>query len=239
MKNSAINKIKSFGKAGYIVANIIKAFMVLGIVLCIAVIVLLAFLPKDFITLTLSGNAKIAVDLEAVGWSLPNDINNRLIFDENGNIQDNGDLNFKLNDDNYEVSSVVKDGNKVNVEASVKDMQFNIRRLVYVVLAVLVQTVVNLVVIFFIGSLCKAFRDCTSPFEDNIIRKMHNLGYSMIPMVFISTITKSVTSKPFSEGLNISWGVDLTVIIAILIVFAIAYIFKYGAMLQQESDETL
>lgn len=187
--------------------------MFLGIALCIAAMVILAFLPKNF--------------------------KEGLKFDESGNVQNSGDLNFSLNDDNYEVSSVVTDGNKINVEASVKDMEFSIRRLVYVVLAALVQTAVNLVVIFFIGSLCKAFRDCVSPFEDNIIKKMHNLEFSMIPMVFISTITDSVINKPFSEGLNISWSIDLTVIIAILIVFAIAYIFKYGAMLQQESDETL
>lgn len=239
MKNSAINKIKTFGRVGYIVTNVIKVFMFLGIALCIAAMVILAFLPENFMTLTLGSKAKISVNLETIGQTLPKNFKDGLKFDESGNVQNNGDFNFSLNDDNYDVSSVVTDGNKVNVEASVKDMEFNIRRLVYVVLAALVQTVVNLVVIFFIGSLCKAFRDCVSPFEDNIIKRMHNLGFSMIPMVFISTITDSVMNKPFSEGLNISWSIDLTVIIAILIVFAIAYIFKYGAMLQQESDETL
>jgi len=37
----------------------------------------------------------------------------------------------------------------------------------------------------------------------------------------------------------ITFGIDFGVVLIILIVFALVYIFKYGAVLQQESDETL
>jgi len=33
--------------------------------------------------------------------------------------------------------------------------------------------------------------------------------------------------------------VDLGMVLIILFIFVLAYIFKYGAVLQQESDETL
>lgn len=61
----------------------------------------------------------------------------------------------------------------------------------------------------------------------------------MIPMAFVSSITNSVIQSISSNRIYLNWNVDLTVVIAILLVFAMAYIFKYGAMLQQESDETL
>jgi hypothetical protein len=91
----------------------------------------------------------------------------------------------------------------------------------------------------FASSLCKAFRDCETPFEDNVIKKMQNLAYSLIPWVFVSAATDSVVSSLTTNMVAITFGIDFGVVLIILIVFALVYIFKYGAVLQQESDETL
>jgi hypothetical protein len=38
---------------------------------------------------------------------------------------------------------------------------------------------------------------------------------------------------------KVTLSINLAVIFTVLVIFALAYIFKYGAVLQQESDETL
>lgn len=237
MKNSAINRIKTFGKAGYIVTVFAKIFMILALVACMAAMIVLAVIPEDFVTLSFDSKAKVVVDLEAIGQTIPENFSEQLKFNDSGNIQT--DANFSINGARYEVDSAVADGDKLNVEATAEGMQFSIHNLWWIVLAAIINVALTLVVVFFIGSLCKAFRDCSTPFEENIIKKMNNLGFSMIPMAFVSSITNSVIQSISSNRIYLNWNVDLTVVIAILLVFAMAYIFKYGAMLQQESDETL
>ena len=96
-----------------------------------------------------------------------------------------------------------------------------------------------MVTLCFISSLCKAFRDCESPFEENVVRKMRNLAYSLIPWAIFSTITNSVADSLLMNKVSVNFTVDLGVIMIVLVVFVLVHIFKYGAMLQQESDETL
>ena len=41
------------------------------------------------------------------------------------------------------------------------------------------------------------------------------------------------------DKMQLNLGIDLGMVLVIVIIFVITYIFKYGAVLQQESDETL
>ncbi len=241
MKDLAINKIRTFGKVGYTVTVVAKVFLILGLVLCIAAAVALVFLPKDFIKIGFDGKAKITVNMEAIGETLPKNFKDELDghfkYDEDLGVY--VDSNFEINGNEYEVATITADGNTLNVEANAGYNQFSVHRLWLAMFGAVIKLLVMIVVMFFAGSLCKAFRDCNSPFEAAVINKMHNLGFSMIPMAFISELSNSFMKSAFSEKLHITFGIDLSVVIAILLVFALAYIFKYGAVLQQESDETL
>jgi len=42
-----------------------------------------------------------------------------------------------------------------------------------------------------------------------------------------------------SGGIHLIFSIDLGVVLVVLIVLVLVSIFKYGAVLQQESDETL
>ena len=97
-----------------------------------------------------------------------------------------------------------------------------------------------LVTLFFVGALCKAFRYCESPFEENVIKKMQNLAISLIPWTIISSIAESFVTNLLNVGrFEFGIGVDFNVVLVIALIFVLVYIFKYGAVLQRESDETL
>ena len=102
-----------------------------------------------------------------------------------------------------------------------------------------VAMAMTIVTISFAESLCKAFRDCTSPFDTKVIKKMQNLAISLIPWTIILSIIDSTMDSFLAGGLRLSLSIDLGVVLVVLIVFVLVYIFKYGAVLQQESDETL
>ncbi len=102
-----------------------------------------------------------------------------------------------------------------------------------------VTLVALLITLIFAGKLCKAFRDCESPFEENVVKQLNALAFSLLPWVVLDSLTESVTESIFTNTFNLFIGVDLGMVMIIFFIFVLAYIFKYGAVLQQESDETL
>ena len=91
-----------------------------------------------------------------------------------------------------------------------------------------------------LAKLMKAFKVCTTPFSEDIIRKLRNVAISLIPWALLEPMCEEVIRYALSPnkmqfGVSISMGMVLVVISFLIIV----EIFKYGAMLQQESDETL
>ena len=101
----------------------------------------------------------------------------------------------------------------------------------------LLQMAVAIVTITFIIKLCKEFKTCETPFSNDVIKRMKQVGYSLIPWCFTYPTAEAAANFMVSNNLNLS--IDLGMIIMVLVVIALTHIFKYGAMLQQESDETL
>ena len=69
----------------------------------------------------------------------------------------------------------------------------------------------------------KTLEICNSPFEENVLADMKKLGISLIPFGIFTLVTTGVS------------GLVLVLIIMLVILFI--NIFKYGAELQQESDD--
>ena len=93
------------------------------------------------------------------------------------------------------------------------------------------------ITITFIVKLCKEFKTCETPFSEGVIKRIKQVGFSLIPWCIMYPTAEAAANFMVSNNLNIS--IDIGMIIMVLVVLALAYIFQYGAMLQQESDETL
>ena len=97
-----------------------------------------------------------------------------------------------------------------------------------------------LLVIFCFGeAMCKAFATCETPFEENVIKKMNHLAVALIPWGIISPMLISAMEGFMQGGLHLDFTIDMGLVVIVLIVFLLVHVFKYGAILQQESDETL
>ena len=71
------------------------------------------------------------------------------------------------------------------------------------------------------------------------VQPHQNLAYSLIPWAFFTTVSDGMVTGMMTGKTQFNVGVDLGMVLVIVIIFALTYIFKYGAVLQQESDETL
>lgn len=235
MKQEAICKMNKMGHVGQILALIAKIILGIGIVAMVAGTIFVSFIPEEFVNITVGGNAQVAVDLESIGVSLSKEdqelINNSETDVTSGTLDASG-MEYKVNE-------MTADEKGLLVDASADNITFSLHDSCWVMLLGAVTMILSFVTMWFIGSLCKAVRYCQTPFEETVIKKMQHLAFSLIPWAFFSSISDGMAAGMMYGKMQVNLSVDLGMVLVIVIIFALTYIFKYGAVLQQESDETL
>ena len=232
MKENAIKKINKIGKAGYIISNIGKAVVGVGIVMVLTVLMVCLCMPKDFVKLKLDARAKMEVNLEKFGISFSEKDRQRIT-------KELTEGTMTLDGEEYGIETLEVNETGFDMTACGTTREFTLKNLILPLILGIVYLAMTMVTLFFIGFLCKEIRDCVTPFADGVINKMKNLAISLVPWAVISGFTNTVSNSILSGKTQISYSVNLDMLMVILVIFALTYIFKYGAMLQQESDETL
>lgn len=235
-KQTAIRKINQIGKAGYIISVIVQVLVIIALVGTLIGGAIVAAFPKEAITMTMRGSMDVRLNsknfdgvsiTEAQMQSLQSELQS-------------GRESFSIDDREYLVTGVEAGEDGVRISAETSDITADLKTILWpTVLSAAVYIVVVLITVHFIKRLCKGIKDCESPFDEGVIRKIKQLAYALIPWVFISGITESIMSGAMTGRVSVDLNIDLGRVMVVLVVLALAYIFQYGAVLQQESDETL
>lgn len=233
MKNDAIRKINTIGTVGYVLSTIAKVFLIIGIAGTLAATVFFAVIPADAFSVSIGGEMKTTVDLSkyiTIGDKDAESVVNGI----------NSDSEINVTGMDYTVESIeIKDSVIYATAKADEAMTITPRTLVGPMISSLLYLAASLVSVWFFCLLCGAFKNCTSPFEENVIKKMKNFAFSLIPWAVIASLSESVSKSFYTGNVDITIGVNIGMVIVILIVFALAFIFNYGAKLQKEADETL
>ncbi len=236
METRMDKKINTVAKVGRILATIAAVFMILGCIASAVGIGVTASLPKDAILVDVTGTA----DVTAKGEMLES-ITDAIIDSAKG-----GEGKVMLGDSNVAIGDV-EDSIPEGVTAQKTDKGFTLsvanKRLDISTQAITTALILSLlnavcltVVLFMIRALMKSIEKCETPFCDEVIRKMKNFGYSLIPLAVLSGTSENAWNL---LDVGVHGGIDLKVVFVILVVFMLVMIFSYGAALQKESDETL
>ena len=125
---------------------------------------------------------------------------------------------------------------------------FRLRNALGAIWAGLVGIASAIVALVMFLKLCKAFEACRSPFDEAVIRRMNIFAWTLIVCAVVGSFAGSAAQSAVmafqNAGIHVgakNFGVslDLYPIFAALIVFFLCMIFRYGAQLQREADETL
>ena len=125
---------------------------------------------------------------------------------------------------------------------------FRLRNALGAIWAGLVGIASAIVALVMFLKLSDAFRVCRSPFDEAVIRRMNIFAWTLIVCAVVGSFAGSAAQSAVmafqNAGIHVgakNFGVslDLYPIFAALIVFFLCMIFRYGAQLQQEADETL
>ena len=231
MKQEVVAKINKFGKIGEVIAQISRIIVILGAVILLATGIFMLAVPKDLFTLDYYVGMDMMVDLDAVGETITEEDVAELEADA---------YTVTTSDTEMVIVGVEADeeANTLSINlASEPTNMFNTSKIVIFILLQLLLMVVNFITITFIVKLCKEFKTCETPFSEGVIKRIKQVGFSLIPWCIVYPTAEAAADFMVTNNLNIS--IDIGMIIMVLVVLALAHIFKYGAMLQQESDETL
>ena len=233
MKENAIKKINTMGKVGTIIALVTRILVSILLVASVVGFVATLILPADLCRVKIDGKANIHVDVSSLGTNF-NDIDQQVIVE---GVEENANIVYSGN--HFSVDNVTVDGSQFDIEANADLAVFDLKDLAWALAGAIIVLISLLVSTIFAGRLTKAFRGCQSPFEEIVIRRMKQFAYALIPWAVVSGIVSSLESRIWMASGGFSFSLDISMIIVVLVILALAYIFQYGATLQQESDETL
>lgn len=229
MKEQAVQKINKIGKFSNVIVLICKILVGLGIGILLFASIACLLIPKDSIHIVSEERVALEIDYSRFG-----------ILSSEEEVTEQWETGMEgLLIDGKEMDEVEIDGDMVYVTSEGQQFVLDLHNLAGKLFVLVIMLILVMVTLVFAGSLCKAFRDCRSPFEENIIKKMQHFAYSLIPWIIASSVIESIESKIMSSGQIVSVSIDVGMILVVMVVFLLVSIFKYGAVLQQESDETL
>lgn len=246
MKEQAIKKINTIGKISYIAAIIAKCIVIAGLVATVLVSVLCFTVFGDKIKMDMSGQIDLEMDCETlnIDYDMLEELDDEDMDIKKQTVQIGNDkvgtvASISISEQDYKAMNVEIKDDTLFAKLESENISFTAKDVGLLMILAGISLVMTIVTISFVEALCKAFRDCTSPFDGKVIKKMQNLAISLIPWTIVSSVIDSTVDSFMQGGLQLQLNIDLGVALVVLIVFILVYIFKYGAVLQQESDETL
>ena len=231
MENNIQTKVNKIGKAGRIVSLILVILLSVGALALVLGGIACAILPKDMVEVTLRPVVDVKVDRELLGT-------------EWANIDKLLDQAQEKVGEEFEGAGVALEktdaGLLVHVDPKEEeDATFGLRDAMRAIWAGLVGIASAIVTLVMFQQLCKAFEACRTPFDEPVIKRMNTFAWTMIVCAVVSCFARGAASAILSGWQRVSFTLNFSSIFIALIVFFLCMVFRYGAQLQREADETL
>lgn len=229
MKEDVLKKIHVLGKVGRIVSKVMSiicriAAVILGVVYLICMI---EIYHGFNVVIERNNHISITVPEESHGIVI-------------GEIDDGGSFTVQGFGSEYTFYDDIEvDGNNMYLTSSNQPEELSVTKLTELFIFAGLMIAASLVSLKFAGRFCAELEKCESPFQNEIIDNMRKFAISLIPWIVCNTTFRSTLTSFLLGADDISIDIDFACVAIVLIVIILTMIFRYGALLQQESDETL
>ena len=227
MKNEYVEKINKLGNAGYVISKICSVLVTIGFVACLVGSALIAMIPKDSITITTEHQSTIVMDMT------------HTILPSLVGLETDADGSFELDGIKYDQFEINNSFAKQTATAKATPYTYSLNKMLWITVAGAVMCLVMLNAMKKINTLFKNFKECETPFTIETANDFKNLAVSFIPVMVMGWVVQAVTQFVTTGVMNIEISIDLTVVMCVVVILMMSEIFRYGTMLQTESDETL
>ena len=227
--NRKINKI---GKVCRIFSKIFTVLMIIATAGLLVAGTVLVAIPSDAFRADVSGSARV----EFSGTWIDKSTDER-IDELNEQIKDG---KVKIDGDAIRINGVEKKDDSAVLTADVGSFDVSLRKIGFALYSYALIPGALIVVFIMLEKLMKELATGDSPFTDEVVRRMKNFAISLIPFAVLKSFAEPLgTGLLLTGSFSIHIGVDLTVVFATLLIIMFILIFKHGAALQRENDETL
>lgn len=225
-------RINVLGKICRIISMIIIVCLMIGASASLITSLALIIMPQDGLQADVTGSAKVEVYGKLIE-KIPDGVLKNIAK----SIQE-GSTKIRINSNKVNELTETEDG--IVLDADGELMHLTFRKLGLALL--MASLIIGLLIYVFImlRRLMKEFETCDSPFSDGVVRSMTGFAISLIPYTVLKPmLSKMATSLLTSGNVEVDFSLDLSMAFSALVIILLIFIFKYGASLQKESDETL
>ena len=224
MENTIKKRINTFGKVAKIITTIVIVFMLVTEGFLLVGGIIAAVVPRDSITVDIDSNAEINIDKNYFG------LDGKQFYINIGD----GKLNLaEFNNEKYDIRNENTD---LNLSGSVRSTHHDMDTVLWWIVFEAISLAAVIVALYFFRSLMKQFMVCDTPFSDGIVNKMRAFAIALIPCTVVWQAFNA--AKNYIIGNEADFNLIFTFAF-VLIIFVLTMIFKYGAELQKEHDDTV
>lgn len=234
MKDSTLAKIHKFGKIGYTIANIIFTLSIIVLIFTSLATLFFASIPDNLIKIDNISTQSITLNLE--GIQEPIQINKDSL-----NILKEENISFPniFNSIEYRFVDMKTNGEDLKMIGEYHQESKDINDFAMAFFIMLIGLSIEVILLYFIKKLFKNIKDCPSPFNDEIIDILSKISTTLIPLAIYYLLSDTLINAIVTDQFALFNNINISGFIIVAFVYIIISIFKYGAILQKEADETL
>lgn len=246
MKEQTISKLNKFGHVGQIIALVVRIIVIIALIGTIVGTIIVGAMPENLAAIHINSTAEL---------EMGSDITRFIGFD-NASIPDDffDDMDAAMEDDlsnavTFDIDELgmsfaydrveERDGSPVWFFTAEAPLEITKKTLMRPLILSDITLALVLVCVWFFGIMCKKLRYSRSPFATDFIDSMRNFAITLIPWVVMTSVTSTLSNGVFTNHMDFSFGINIGMLVIVVLMFVLIRIFRYGAILQQESDETI
>lgn len=135
-------------------------------------------------------------------------------------------------------TSVIFDKITINAPFSVNTGFDRINTIIYFS-TILVSGIILAFILYFAQAIFRDIAVSYTPFVEINTKRMRAIAISFVVMAIIPSMVAAILVQSLKPTADISTEIQADYIIVAVIMYCLSYIFEYGRLLQQQSDETI
>ena len=236
MKDTSIKKINTAGLIGYIISIILIVFTIIGMV-AVGICTIAAFaISNNEINVKMNTN----ISINSTGDFLKS-LNSYVSVDgvdDLSTLKEDAKDSMELNDSDISEISVKEENGGLTINAKTKEITISMNKIMITLITGFIFLVALTVLLFMVKALMKSLKNCKTPFAEEVIKKMINFGSTLVCVIVLKTILSGFWST-LKSGYDYDLSIDFSSVLLVAVIYLLIIVFKYGAKLQKESDETI
>lgn len=226
MESNIQTKVNRIGKAGKAVSIVLIVLLSIGAFGLLVSGIVCSVLPKNAVEVTLSADVDVLVGKDLLGskWET-------LVSQDLKAAAENIGSSFRG-------MTLEKVESGLHLHGPMNAETYVLAHAQRSILTGLVPILCTIVALIMLLRLSEAFRVCRTPFEEPVIRRMNVFAFTLM-LASVVTCIASGFYIPFPGFRSSGLRLNLTPVFIALVVLFLSMIFRYGAQLQKEADETL